>query len=136
MRIYMAAPMAKADEVNHYADSLRWAGHKVETAWSAEDDRPSRAVDNARRPGSDVESAAAPACFEAVSRADVLICFPDLCGPGVSPECHHVELDLARTWRKHIFVVGLRLNDYHLMGEVQHFPCWGQDILNALEELW
>ena len=76
MRVYLTASSTSIEELDHNAESLRWAGHKVEVGqlgdWGEK--------------------------VDALSRADVVICMADsdVVGGGVE-----VELALVLAWSKH-----------------------------------
>ena len=114
MRVYLTAPSGGIDELDHYADSLRWAGHEVEVG----------------QPGDGGERA------DTVSRADVVICLLSDSSPDVGGSAVEVELGLVLAWSKHILLVGPRGLEDHPDGHVQHFQRWGRCLLDALEEMW
>lgn len=112
MKVYLAASSDSIDELNHHADSLRWAGHEVRVGEFGEGvDKP-----------------------DACSWPDVVV----LCGddPEVGMCTQDVGVKLARARGKQVFVVGSAKWAANLGGEVRHFPRWGRRVLDALEDLW
>ena len=105
MRVYIVAPRESADEVDHYADAIRRAGHVVERG---------------------------DAGLDGVARCDVLMCFSDPSGLNDLG----AEFGLAQAQGRHIFVVGPEPGPRHRRAEVQHFVCWSDCVLKALEDLW
>ena len=114
VRVYLTGSSKSIDELNHHADSLRWAGHDVEVG------QPAEGVDN----------------VGAVRRSDVVVLLDGLDEPEATGAGQSVELGLALAWGKHIFVIGPGKTPSHLHGEIQRFPNWGAKVFEALEDLW
>ena len=121
MRVYIASATAMADETDHYADALRWAGHTVEVGWEGE---------------CDGATGSAEGNFAAVGRCEVFIRVgnPDDASAGRSVT--EVELGQALDLGKHVIVVGPLPDACDMRDDVQYLSHWGDCVLDALEGLW
>lgn len=114
MRVYLTGSSRSIDDLNHHADSLRWAGHDVEVGVSGG--------------GGDV--------VEAVRRSDAVVLLDGLDEPDATGAGQSVEAGLALARGKQVFVIGPGKTPSHLLGEIQRFPNWGAKVFEALEDLW
>ena len=114
MRVYLAASSTSIDELNHHADSLRWAGHAVKVG----------------EPGDGVDTS------NAVSWSDVVVFLSSEDDSAAGANTQDDDVGLAVERGKRVFLVGPRRTADRLRGEVRHFPRWGRCVLEALEDLW
>lgn len=133
MKIYLAAPYSRKDEINKYAAELRAGGVIVTSSWLDEPHKPTTQmqelthVEHMQYAVQDIKD---------VQAAKLLVFFIDPTGSIVRGG-RHVEFGIALERRMPIFVVGnQRENIFHHMPGVTHFDSWEKvrDLLIAMTE--
>ena len=131
MKVYLAARYSRIDEINGCARELEAAGHEVTAAWLY---GPSRNGETANGTPASIEARpVALSDYTGVGLCDVLVSFTETPRSHASRGGRHVEFGLALAWGKRVILVGPRENVFHAMPQVQHFPRWGPEVIEAVE---
>ena len=137
MKIYLAAPYSRKDEINKYAAELRAGGVEVTSTWLNEPHKPTTQMHELTH---EEHQSYAVQDVKDVAAADILVLWTDptraIVRQGRTAELGMViGLNVIRKKTVPIFVVGLEdENIFHHCPEVSHFASWGvvRDLLLEL----
>jgi nucleoside 2-deoxyribosyltransferase len=127
MKIYLAAPYSRKDEINKYAAELRAGGVIVTSSWLEEPHKPDTQMQDLPH---DINQGYAVQDVKDVAAADILILWTDptksIIRQGRTAELGiWIGLNHARHRHAPVFVVGLEdENIFHHCPEVSHFESW------------
>ena len=123
LRVYLAAPYRRKEEMRDYAIELRSLGIEVTSRWLDEPDKPTVQIPEVEPT---ILSVYAEHDVDDVITADVLVFFTDP-SKQIIRAGRHVEFGMALALNIPILVVGLEHeNIFHFLPEVQHFESWLQ----------
>jgi nucleoside 2-deoxyribosyltransferase len=121
MRVYLAAPYVKKDQINEYAAELRAGGIEVTASWLDEPHKPTTQMQELTH---EEHQKYAIQDVKDVQAADILIFFTDPTKTIIRAG-RHVEFGIAIHRRIPIYVVGEeRENIFHHLPKVVHFKEW------------
>ena len=136
-RIYLAARYSRRDEIQQYKKILEDEGFYVTSTWLEDvPEHEQDITDMAEAADRSIPISVRPLAETDVAdvlRSDTLVFFSE---PPVSTYARggrHVEFGLALGLARRIIVVGPRENIFHTLGCVEHFTCWGQEVIDALK---
>jgi len=121
MKVYLAAPYSRKDEIKGYAEELRAGGVTVTSSWLEEPHTPTTQMQDLTH---EEHLKYAVQDVKDVHAAKLLVFFTDPTGTIVRGG-RHVEFGIALERRMPIFVIGeQRENIFHHMPGVMHFESW------------
>jgi nucleoside 2-deoxyribosyltransferase len=137
MKVYLAAPYSKKDQINQYAAELRAGGVIVTSTWLDEPHKPTTQMADLTH---EAHQAYAVQDVKDVAAAEILVLWTDptrsIVRQGRTAELGMViGLNVVRKKRVPVFVVGLEdENIFHHCPEVSHFDSWEvvRDMLLAM----
>jgi|SRR5579864_1666814 len=133
MKVYLAAPYVRKDEITACAEELRAGGVEVTSTWLNEPHKPTTQMHELTHEEHQVY---AIQDVKDVRAAKLMVFFADPTGTIVRGG-RHVEFGIALERRMPIFVIGQQHeNIFHHMPGVMHFDSWEKvrDLLIAMAE--
>lgn len=123
MRIYLASRFSRREELAEYAKALRDLGHQITSRWLVEGNHE---LPDPLMPGDEADQARSRFAQEDLDDlydADIFVLFTrdtrENCRGGM-----HVEFGVAIHTCLRVIVIGPRMNVFHYLPEVEHFPTW------------
>ena len=124
-RIYLAARYGRREELNVYAEELRFEGYIVDAIWLTGDHE-------AELLTSDDAQLFAIEDLRDIEASDIMINFTEPERTGPTRGGRHVEFGMAHALGLGLIVVGPRENVFHALPSVHQFDKWGPEVIDAV----
>lgn len=121
MKIYLAAPYTRREEMRGYAFELHKAGHSVTSRWVGETHQ-DNGVDGVKENEIEFNRRCAMEDIEDIRAADVLIFFSEPPRSSYSRGGRHFEMGYALAIGVTVVSIGYRENIFHSLDEVTFVP--------------